>query len=167
MVGSLRLRGHTIVADDILAINCIRNEEPMIFPGVPILKLWPKTLYSMGEKPGVLSELYPGVNKRALSVVDQFLQNPMRLRRIYVLAKGDSEGIVPLGPQQAFLEIMRHSYFATIPPLLEGSKTATGLQHSADLCASVSISTLIRRLSLSLLPRVTDLVEEDIASLQY
>src|SRR6202011_1801088 len=49
MVESLRLRGHTVVADDILAINCIRNEEPMIFPGVPILKLWPKTLYSMGE----------------------------------------------------------------------------------------------------------------------
>ena len=157
MAGSLRLRGHTVVADDVvvIAFNKCRN--------IPHLKLWPEALHCLGEDPARLPHIHPGYEKRSLALNDAFLQRPAELRHIYVLAEGRLAQIVPLTPQCAFVEVIRHLYLAFIPEILDGKSMSTHLTQFTSLCASVPISFLKRPRSMALISDVVDLVEKDCA----
>ena len=65
---------------------------------------------------------------------------PLLLRRIYVLAEGQANEIEPLRPQEALVELVRHSYVAR---LLEATGTASS--HFLQ-CASLANRVPICRL---------------------
>jgi serine kinase of HPr protein (carbohydrate metabolism regulator) len=44
---ALSARGHAMVADDIVAVNC-DCPFPVVFPGFPQLKIWPETVKYSG-----------------------------------------------------------------------------------------------------------------------
>jgi hypothetical protein len=159
LAGALYSRGHGIAADDVTAVHVGRG-CPMVLPAFPQLKLWPDTAVSLGDALETLPQLYSGSVKLAQRVDRGFSQAPLPLKAIYVLAHGKTKKIEPLVPGKVFLELVRHSYWAEL--LQASGASAHFLQ-----CASVSKNTRIRYLrisrSLSTLPDVARLVEEDVA----
>jgi hypothetical protein len=159
VAGILYSRGYGIAADDVTAVHVGRG-CPIVLPAFPQLKLWPDTAASLGSVAEELPELYSGSVKLAQRVDQGFSQAPLPLKAIYVLAHGTTTKVEPLAPGKAFLELVRHSYWAEL--LQASGASAHFLQ-----CASITESTRIRYLriprSLSMLPDVARLVEEDVA----
>ena len=159
VAGALYSRGYGIAADDVTAVH-VGKGWAMVLPAFPQLKLWPDTATSLGSVAEELPQLYSGAVKLAQRVDRGFAQIPLPLICIYVLARGKAKKIVPLAPGKAFLELVRHSYWAEL--LQASGASAHFLQ-----CAKVSKNTPVRHLtiprSLAQLPDVARLVEDDVA----
>ncbi len=160
LAATLYKRGHGILADDVTAIQFNEDNGPSVLPGFPQLKLWPEVVLSLGEDPEELPRLEPGFEKRAYAINHRFAQKPIPLKRIYLLSESDHEGIYPLNPQEAMIQLIGNTYRASIAKWIRAEK------HFLD-CASlinmVPIKRLDRSFSFSSLPDVAKRVEEDLA----
>jgi len=152
-------RGYGIITDDVTAIHPDKENNPLVFPGFPQLKLWPEAVTSLGYNPDELPLLEPGSKKRVSPVTQRFSQNPVPLRRIYVLAEAQTKEIISLKPQDALIELVRYSYRAS---LLKWIGAERHFSQCASLVNSVPIKRLNRPLSFSALPNVARMVEKDL-----
>jgi hypothetical protein len=151
-------RGHAIMADDVTAVQTNGADGPLVLPGFPQLKLWPEVIASLGDEPDRLPYLEPGTEKRSFRITSSFSEKPLPLGQIYLLNKDQNKEIVPLKPQEALLELVRHSYRAS---LLRWMGAERHLSHCASLVKNVSIFRLNRPFSLSALTDVARMVEEN------
>lgn len=158
IAAALHRRGHGVVADDVTAIQVARD-CPLVYPGFPQLKLWPETVASLGDNPETLPRLDPHLEKRARRVVQGFPSTPRPLRRIYVLAEGTTQEIEPLQPQEALIELIRHSYGPRFLQPIGASHFRLG----ASVVKNVTVCNLKRPRSLPALSSLARLVEEDLA----
>jgi hypothetical protein len=158
---ALHTRGHGMVADDILALDVDDPGGATVLPGFPQLKLWPEAAASLRDVPEELPRLHPRMEKRALRDADGFPQTPLPLRRIYVLAEGAEQEIVPIEPQGAFVELVRHSYVARL--LEETGAAALHFGQCARLVQTVPVRRLITQRSLTRLADLAQMVEQDVA----
>lgn len=160
MAGAFRATWLGIVADDVTAVR-LGPDGATVVPGVPQLKLWPEAAVALGETPDALSRVHPRLEKRQRPVV-ALPPAPLPLRRLYVLADGARPEIEPLPLQEAFVELVRHSYLARA--LHATGTAALHARQCAALAASVPICRLRRQRSLAALPDVARLVERDLTS---
>lgn len=163
MAAALHSRGHALVTDDVAVLR-VEESCPMVFPGFPQLKLWPEALVSLGDEPEKLPRWNPYFEKRARSASHKFPSTPLPIKRLYVLNEGDAPEILPLRPQEAFMELVRHTYGSDY-----GLQTAMGVGSTSHFlkCATiankVAVCSLRRQKSLSQLPYLSRLVEKDLA----
>ncbi|HEY8132323.1 MAG TPA: serine kinase [Thermoanaerobaculia bacterium] len=150
--------GHQVIADDVLPIQ-IDGDCPLVFPGLPRLKLWPDAAAYTGNDQETLLELHPSLPKRGRSVADGFSHDPLPLRRIYVLADGEELAADPMPPQDAVMSLVLHS--GPLPGLQQGEARAHFLKCAA-LAKKVQVRRLRRPRSLDALAGVLRLVAEDL-----
>lgn len=157
MAAVLHGRGHNFLADDFAVI---RQEAsgPMLFPGFPQLKLWPESLVSLGHDPEAVPRLRPEIDKRAFHIAGAIPDLPQPLGRIYVLAEGPHPQITPLGRQESFVELVRHSYAIH---LVGATGAATHFYQCAKVSDAIPLFRLNRPRSLRILAEVAALVEAD------
>jgi hypothetical protein len=160
LAAALHARGHSVVADDFIAIQLDDPHVVRVRAGYPQLKLSPEVLKQLGEEPEAMPRVHPDFDKRARRVDDADCGAALPLVRIYVLEGADVEAIDSLSPQQRFVELVRHSYLAA---LLEptGERSAHFNQVVA-LASRVPVLRLRRRRDLSLLAQVAQFVEADV-----
>ncbi|BDA72000.1 conserved hypothetical protein [Rivularia sp. IAM M-261] len=167
MAATLYGRGHKLMADDVAAINLESVTKPILIPGFPQIKLWPEALTAaLGDNPESLNRIHPEVEKRARPTIDNFLQAPLTLKRIYVLRKGFHPEIKPLQPQEAIAQLIANSFIPMLlgNKFLQSSKAALHLRQCSSLAQNLPIYSLERPRSLDLLPNIARLVEEDLAN---
>ena len=136
--------GHPLVTDDLLAITVTpgrEGEPPMVAPGPPLLKLWPEALDALGERPEELPQITSTKAKRMMRVEDAILPRALPLRAIYVLGVESSVPIEPIAPQEALVELTRHSYCA---PAITGP---AGMREHFLQCAALINRIPFRRLN--------------------
>lgn len=159
MAGTLGKRGHVVFADDFVGVSFVHG-RPVAFPGFPCLKLGLDAADTLGYPAHSSQPLLPQDERREFSVEGASPWVPRPLERIYVLAKGDVPVIEHLKPQDAVVELIRHSY--AVPCLKESSSSAEHLRNCASLVNAVPIYTLRRPLNLELIYEVAKLVERDL-----
>lgn len=153
---------YSVVSDDVTAVR-VQDGSATVYPGFPRLKLWPEVLSSMGDGQEELPRLRPWLDKRDRRAERGFKREPLPLERVYVLAEGDRQEVEPIGPKEAFIELVRNSY-PPVANLLEATGTAPYHFHQcAELSRSVPIRRLKSRRSFSALPEMVSLLEEDSA----
>lgn len=155
---ALHARGYNIIADDVAAIN-LGTDPVTVFPGFPQIKLSPEAAVSLGYDIESLHLLHPREEKRGISITQGFSQTPLPLRHIYVLAEDAALDIEPLRPQEAVIELVRHSR----PITLFHSGGAPHFLQCANLAKKLIIYRLKRPRCLSLLPDLAQLIEEHVA----
>jgi len=159
---ALHARGHGLVTDDVAVLR-VEGSHPMVLPSFPQLKLWPEAAVSLGNDPEKLPRWNPHLEKRARSAAHNFSSAPLPVKRIYVLDEGDTPEILPLRPQEAFVELTRHTYGSDY-----GLQTAMGVGSDSHFrkCASVvnkvSVCSLKRQKSLGRLPDLALSIEKDL-----
>lgn len=158
LAAALFARGHGILADDVTAVDADAS-SPTVFPGFPQLKLWPEAAAALGDGPETLPRIHPMLEKRARPAGRGFPEAPLPLKRIYVLARGPAHVLELLRPQEALVELVRHSYCAR---LLNGRDARRHFLHCASLANRVPVCRLKGERSLSALPNLAQLVEEDL-----
>ena len=160
MAAALAGRGHRVLADDVAVVRATPGGA-VVLPGFPQLKLWPESAARLGIAPESLPRLRPALEKRAYRIDDQFQTRPAPLARVYVLADADDPAISALSPQDAVIELIRHSFAARV--LEATTSTATHLQRCAALAGHGLVRSLQRPKRWEALPEVLALVEQDIA----
>jgi hypothetical protein len=154
--------GYDVLTDDVMPIQ-IGTGCPIVFPAYPQFKIWPEAASSLGQDTASLSPIYQDAPKLSYKFARGFQQTPLPLQRIYVLAKGTEHEITTLQPQDAFVELVRHS--RAISLVTDPEFVADHLRLCSELIKNVSFSRFTRKPSLEDLPELVKLVEDDLASL--
>lgn len=158
---ALQAQGYDLLTDDLLVLEVGGTGSPMVLPGFPQSNLWPEAASALGYVPEMLPRIHPYSEKRARYSNYNSPQKSLPLRCIYVIDEGSGYEIEPLQPQQAFVELVKHSYGIQVLHHIE--KPAAHLHQWADLIDKVSISRLRRSRSLSKLPYLVKFIEEDLS----
>jgi hypothetical protein len=159
IAAALYARGHSLISDDLLAIDIGGAAEPAALPGFPQLKLWPDTIVSLGGDAADLPTLHPQFDKRAQRAAARFQAAPLPLRRIYVLESGIRLEIEPIAGQAALAQLLCHSYAARF--LGPAGAGAEHLRRCAHVAARVPLYRLRRPDSLDHLDDLIDMIEQE------
>jgi hypothetical protein len=162
MAAALHARGYDLVTDDVAVLRVEENCQ-IVFPGPPQLKLWPEVLVSLGDDPGNLPRLNPRLEKRTRLAALKFSSSPLPVKRIYVLNEGNASEILHLQPQEAFVELVRHTYGSDYSlQTAMGVGSASHFLQCANVANKVIIRSLRRQKSFSQLSVLARLIEEDL-----
>lgn len=96
MAALMHARGHRLLADDVTPID-IAEDGIRVVPSFPQIKLWPDSANVVGSAEQ-MPVLHPAYDKRALRPAVGFSSEPVALRRLYVLLRGDAISLQPLSP---------------------------------------------------------------------
>lgn len=160
MAAALHRRGHTLIVDDVLALDLPDGKGARAWPGFPQFKLWPASAVALGEDPGTLAPLHPELEKRSLRPERRFQETPLPLHRIYVLREGPVLCGAPLPAREAFVELLTHSYAARF--LGEAGAGPEHFRQCQALVGQVPIHRLQRPRDLAQLPEVVRFVEREV-----
>ena len=159
LAGTLNMRGHNLIADDILAVNVGKRRVEAI-PGFPHLKLWPDSVETLGFSPDSLPKIRPELDKRSFRLQTGFSPKPLPLKSIYVLENGTDTNIELLQPQKALLALMPHWYGARFGmDFLQNLGILNHFQQCTKLVNSSPIYQLVRPRNLNGLSEVARQVE--------
>lgn len=164
MAAALYARGYRLMTDDVVALDISDSGESVVRPGLPQIKLCSKSAMTIGYDPESLPFLdAQDVRLRhECAATDGFLDTPLPLRRIYVPANDTYQAVERLSPQAAFLELARHAYPDFVTRLETSSPGALRFHQRVKLANSVPVCCLKRQFSLSALPELVGLIEEDL-----
>ena len=148
-----------LIADDVLVI---RTDEiaPLICPAFPQLRLYSETAGSLGFEPKKSSPGSPLEEKITPRVPEGFSIEPLPLKRVYLLEKGEVIERLPLSRPEAVIALLRYTY--TLRSLKAGVNQRQHFRHSARLAREVPFRRLIRPHDLKDLPEIVRMVIRDL-----
>ncbi|BAZ11067.1 hypothetical protein NIES4071_28920 [Calothrix sp. NIES-4071] len=161
IAANLHARGHNLIADDVVAVDLHSEQQAIVLPAFPQLKLWPDAVTSLGSNPEELPQLVSNIEKRDFRPNYGFMLTNIPLKQIYVLGKGEAVEIKPLNSQEVLTYLIRNSYITRFGEELIQSDRASYFRKLTQLAKKVSISYLLRPKDLSLLPETVRLIEEN------
>ena len=163
LAASMQARSHVVMSDDVVAMNVSGGQDIHVVPGFPQFKLWPDAIATLGVNPDDLPRLHPAIDKRVYQVPCDFQTTSVPLRSLYILDEGEFLEIEPLKPQEAVMQLVRHTYLARY---LKATETnALNLQQCTAVAAAIPIFLLRRPRRLPLLPETAKLLEQNVAQL--
>jgi len=150
---------YPLLADDVLVV---RTDEavPLICPAFPHLKLHSETAASLGFDPEKSAPGSPLEEKTTPRVPEGFSVEPLPLKRVCLLEKGDAIELIPLGRPEAVIALLRYTY--TLRSLIAKVNQRQHFQHSARLAQEVPFRRLIRPHDLKDLPEIVRMVVRDL-----
>lgn len=153
-------KGYDVLTDDVLPIKVEKNQA-VVFPSYPQFKLCLDAATSLGHDINNLLPVSKNSFKVAYKLNKGFQQHPIPLQQIYILDKGKEHKISSLQPQETFVELVRHS--RAMKSVTEQQFFAQHLHLCSQLIKNVRFSRFTRKPSLADLPKLIELVEEDLA----
>lgn len=161
MAATLHDRGHSLIADDVVALE-IQRHQIQVQPAFPQIKLWPDAVACIGKQPEDLPRLGARLEKRNHQLSSGFMADILPLRYIFVLGQGDEVAIKPLPPQEIIQHLMQNSYVTRFEQTLLQERGASHFKQLMILAQQVPLLRLLRPASLDLLPDIATLVENHI-----
>jgi len=160
MAATLHDRGHSLIADDVVALDVQPQHPVQVQPAFPQIKLWPDAVTCIGKTPADLPRLGARLEKRNHQLSTGFMTDILPLKHIYVLGQGNDIAIVPLQAQDILQHLMQNSYVTRFDQELLQERGATHFKQLTVLAQQVPLSRLLRPASLALLPDIATLVEQ-------
>lgn len=157
---ALNKAGYPLLTDDILAIQFDENGVPIVYPGFPQTKLSPQSIFSIYGNGGNVSMMPSGPEERFHCLTSNFSNKLLPLKRVYALEGSDISRIVPINSQNALMKLVNYSYFSN--RFKDKDKTLNLFQCS-NVLRDATIHTLKINRSLKELPKVVEMIEEDVS----
>jgi hypothetical protein len=155
--------GHRLLTDDVVAVR-LTSGRCTVVPGFQHVKLLPDAAKHLKQDSSDMLDVAGDAEKRMKLFHGKWDPTPVPLRAIYILGEADHCLIEPLPPQEALLNVMRHCFVARFTEFLQ--KTGTNTTHFANctqLVNNIPINYLKRPRNLELLPKLVELVENQMA----
>ncbi len=150
--------GHRLVTDDLLVL-CRRKGGYLVEPGVARIKLFPAVARRLLGVRRPARRMNPGTTKLVLRVPRALAaRRPLPLHTLYVVARGRSVRVSPVGPAVACLEILRAA-FNTVS--LERARLARQFRFARALARGVRIRRITYPRRLSGIGEVREAILED------
>ena len=140
---ALALHGHTLVSDDLVALER-EGDVWCAHPAFDHLRVWSSSEPLLYGRLGVLDRITPGWEKLRVPLPDRLAERAVRVGVIYLLEwdEGATQPYVtPVSGTEAVLALASHSYSNY---LLTPEQKATELAQLGDLASRVPIRRLVR-----------------------
>lgn len=160
LAAALHAYGHTVITDDILAIDLKQDSAPEVVPSFPQCKLSPEAAIALGKDPAALTPLHTHAAKRAYNFQTGFQIGQLPLQQIYILSKGERHSITPLNPKEAFAYLVSHTRAMNV--LRDNQSLQVHFQQCTQLLKQVSYYRFTRKPGLAELPDLVRMVEEHV-----
>jgi len=160
LVSALHQKGYEIVADDVTAID-MEAGLPIVFPGIPKIKLWPESAEAFDDDAENLPRLHPESEKRVIRIDKGITSSVYSLGRIYVLAEDEEISIESISPQERIMEMIRNCYNSKI--IHDALGGGAFMKKCAQLASSSGIYRLRRKSKFSMLSDLVKKIEEHVA----
>ncbi|HOF40547.1 MAG TPA: hypothetical protein PLD73_10765 [Candidatus Hydrogenedentes bacterium] len=164
IAAALHRRGHTLLSDDVLAIR-MTEDGPLALPGFPRFKLWPDSAGALGVESETLPRIKEDTDKRSCAVARRFREEPAPLTNVYILNEGPELEMTRQVPKQAQLDLIPYwdlSKFGLA--FLQGPRMGACFLQCGGLAKQASVSVLTRTTDLADLPRLAEMIEDDVAA---
>ena len=155
---ALAMRGHALLADDIVAIDLTTPDAPRVMPGFRHVKLWIDAADAVLNGKGEPLDPELDLVKSAWSMTsNRHAEESVPLGCIYVLEEGDELACHELTTVETFAELIRHSY----APRFIGRVGYTPAHVAAvgEIARNVRGYRLHRETSLQRLPDLVEMIE--------
>lgn len=159
LAAHLQVRGHRLIADDIVPVN-LESDEPVVVAGFPRIKLYNDAIAAVGEDPSDFPVIHRFVEKRSFRYSDSVSEEPISLQGIYVLSDGEEVNLEELGHAEAFIEVTRHSFVNRYLKAFDDQ--SKHFQQCHRLIKQVPIRKLSRPRDFSAMNHVCKLVEDSV-----
>lgn len=136
--------GHSILGDDVAAIDLTAANGPILYPAYPSLNIWPHAARALGDEPDDLPRLRAGGTKRSMSVRDGFDPEPVPLRAVYLLEYAPELRVEDVSGREAFTRLLPHCYAARYFSDMEGAAHVL-LNACSELVRKVPVRRLQRK----------------------
>jgi len=155
LAAALLARGHRVLADDMVAIECA-SDPPVARPGLPCIRLCPEAAAWLDG--GFASPPFASTRDgKGIWRVPDFEQRTATLREVVVLDARERLELERLDAQSAFAETLRNGYRPDLSRAVLGPEEH--LARVARIATSVPMYRLFRPLSLPFLDRVCEELE--------
>ena len=149
LVAGLLAQGHQILGDDLCVIGFVAGMGPVVWPGVPRIKLWADSVDVLGLEGGRLRPLADGAAKLNLPIPPGLGQDAIPLQRLCVLdpdlRASDSPHV--LHGAAAFAAVQSNAYH------WDGLSAYGFAQSLFGLCAELARSTHVLAVSFDAIQR--------------
>ena len=149
-------RGHTHVADDIVAVRTSAT-PPEVEAGLPEFRLWPESATAVGYDAEHLERLSVHFEKRLQTNIGRLAAAPLPLRHIFALETGTHVAIEEFTGRDALAQLLIHSYAAASLLSGGGDEHMTRCQTVLD---TVPVTRLVRTPRLEDLDLLLDAIEQ-------
>ncbi|MEA5466119.1 hypothetical protein [Leptothoe sp. PORK10 BA2] len=160
LAAALHAHGHTVITDDVLAINLEGTGGFQVVPSFPQCKLSNEAARALKQDPTELTPLYSNAPKRAYNFQTGFQKEQLPLQKIYILDKGDEHSISPLSPKEAFCHLVSHTRAMNV--LRDPQSLQLHFQQCTQLLKQIPCYRFIRKPGLEELPDLVRMVEEHV-----
>jgi len=163
LAATLVKRGHPLISDDVTVINPMAECGPLVFPGLPRMRLWRDSLSALEISHELLLRDRIELEKYTLESINigEFLTKPIPLRAILILETAnapDLESVSLMTTMGAIAKLTEQVYRRQH---VEAFDRIHGLfQGAARIAGSVPVWSLKRYLDLTRLNDMVDRVEE-------
>jgi hypothetical protein len=103
------LRGFPLVADDYIAIEFDKHNNPFVMPGFPSLRLSSDSKQNLGLSLDDHLEM-EFLEKQYVSTKNRFSNSKIPLNKIYILNRKEKLNITILNPQESFIELVKNTF---------------------------------------------------------
>ena len=165
MAAALFARGHRLIADDVVAVDCGGAGDPKLVPGYPQLKLSEAVAGAvLSESADALPRTHQWSEKRCRQVGEVgFVSGSVHPARICTLIRGEVCRSMALAPHEALLTLLQHSYMARFGnDVLQGSAAGRHLRQCVALASHAPVHRLEVPDNLPDLDRAARLLEDDL-----
>jgi hypothetical protein len=162
LAAAFHTKGYDILTDDVMPIEFV-SDSPIVIPAYPQFKLFPEAVASLGQDTERLSPVFQNSPKLSYKFERGFQQTPLPLQQIYVLDKGSAHKITKLQPQEAFVELVRHT--RAISLVTNPQFVTSHMRLCSELIKNVTFCRFTRKPSLTDLPELVKLIEDDLAQI--
>ena len=156
----LHRRGYSVFGDDVCVVDFDAG-HPRLHPGPAQIQIWPNTVEALGEREENLLRLRRRVNKRAMVYADKPEPEPVRLKRLYLLAPDDGPEIhaKPMTGPEVIQTLVNNTF--RVEYLQGMGVMPEHLAHCARLTSAAGMRRLIRPKLGFQLEALADFVERD------
>lgn len=86
LVASLMREGYPLITDDVCAIRFDNEENPLVQPGYPQVKLWTDAILRLGDQPENHRKLREQIEKYGLQAGAFFVNKEVRAGKVFILS---------------------------------------------------------------------------------
>jgi hypothetical protein len=157
---ALNSRGHPLITDDVLVIGFDKNNKPVLLPSFPRIKLWDDVIDLLTEGKEFFPKIHPKFQKYSYNIDENFVEDQLPLKTLYVIEKSEKNIITPLKSQQdALIELVRNAYMIF---LLNKKEKNENLIQSARTVNNIDVKRLRRSNSLKDIEELLNILEDDV-----
>ncbi|MDD2764278.1 MAG: hypothetical protein PHE83_09930 [Opitutaceae bacterium] len=162
LASALRQKGHAILTDDLCVVRPGDDGTMYAHPGFPQTKLWLDSLKQLDISAKGLRRIRTKLEKRAVSLGDQFVTRPLAMKKLYMLRPHNREEFtltVLQGPEK-FAALKRNTYRFGFLADIEGK--AGHFQHALRLAQQVPVAAVQRPSGSFQIGKLVTLIETDL-----